>query len=115
MVIYMCKIRYPPKIRGSKNDLAPSFSVKSKSFRANLSVTGEEEEYISFFFFLRHHNTCPGLPDVCCAFLILHHSWHMDLFSARFAVENLAKWLQVHVVSQEAFNQETGQDEDPHE
>lgn len=51
MVIYMCKIRYPPKIRGSKNDLAPSFSVKSKSFRANLSVTGEEEEYISFFFF----------------------------------------------------------------
>ena len=61
MIISMYKIRYPPKIRGSQNHLAPSFSVKSKSFRATLS---EEKEYISVFFFL---NTKPVLGSLMYA------------------------------------------------
>lgn len=39
----------------------------------------------------------------------------MDSFSARLAAEKLVECLQVQVVSQEAFNKETGQDEDPRE
>lgn len=93
---------YPSLLKVNLLELPQVWLVK----RRNISA---------FIFFLRHHNTCPGLPDVCCFFLILHHSWDTDSFSARHAVKKLVKHLQVHVISQEAFNQEISQDEDPHE
>lgn len=49
MIIYVCKMRYPQKIRGSQNHPALSFYVESKSFRTTLSLPGGEKDYIIFF------------------------------------------------------------------